>query len=223
MFVAITAFRVSHSRQAESVCDAYRSYLIIRDKWLSGHISRDIDSVNENQDLRRTLKHVHADQRGPRWPTLKHDFPVIIHSAMFSSRTSSLLVGQCSNRVMWNAYKTGEIYERPTTNNSRHFGWNFRRNTPSLINNLLTCTSFSSLFSLFFLSLCRREKFFSLVIESNSITRNETCCSGISPTRQPQLLFQSITRSAADRTAESNTFHARRSMISTRESRSPAV
>ena len=105
-------------------------------------------------------------------------------------------------------------------NESRHFGRNFRRNAP-LINNLLIRRSFASPFSLFFFFFfsCRRD----LAIESNSITRNETCCSGISPARQPQLLFQSITRSAADRPAESNTFHARRSMISTRESRSSAV
>lgn len=108
-----------------------------------------------------------------------------------------------------------------SNDNSRHFGRNFHRAAP-LINNLLIRRSFASPFplSLFFPSSSRRRD---LAIESNSTTRNETCCSGISPTRQPQLLFQSITRSAADRPAESNTFHARRSMISTRESRSPAV
>lgn len=45
-----------------------------------------------------------------------------------------------------------------------------------------------------------------IFIKNNFMARNKTCCSGISPTRQPQLLFQSITRFGRIRTV-------RRSMI----------
>lgn len=144
--------------------------------------------------------------------TLKLDFLVaVIHSASFISNFVTELpiqrgIDQCS--VAWTGIISVGIPDNriqsdlelkvfnPTGDERLKFPWNQRRRTvliPSWFMNIFSLCFRSYSFVMYSFSLC----FF--VIHCNSVARNKTCCSGISPARQPQLLFQSITRSAADR------------------------